>query len=137
MHWTPLIQKLVADHHPKQNIVVHHVLLKWMLANGFKIKKVHRAPQFNEKPYMKKFVNTFLSKHSEAKKKTEKETFIFILNSAFNEMYVSERCRSHCDIVTNPKEYARIITDVNIKSLTIIDSNMVLLHRRKEKYIFV
>ena len=37
MHWTPSKQKFIADLHPKQNIVVHHFFLRWMIANGFKV----------------------------------------------------------------------------------------------------
>jgi len=67
MHWKPSKQKFIVDFHPKQNIVVHQVLLRWMLANGFRVTKIHRTLQFDQKSYMKKFIDTFVSKHSEVK----------------------------------------------------------------------
>ena len=40
MRWTLSKQKLIADLHLKRNIVVHPVLWRWMLANGFKVTKI-------------------------------------------------------------------------------------------------
>ena len=117
---------------PKQNIVVHHVLLRWMVAKGFRVTKTHRAKQFDQKPYMTTFIDNVVRKHSEAKTKVEKETCKLILNSAFFKMCESVRNRSVCDVVTNPEEFDRTIADPNFTSLTIVDSNMVLLHRKKE-----
>ena len=74
MHWIPLKQKLIADLHLKQNIVVRHILLRptHMLADSF---KVQRVPQFDQKPCRKTCIDTLASKRSEAKMKVEKEIF--------------------------------------------------------------
>jgi hypothetical protein len=45
--------KLIGDLLPKENIVVHHVMLKWMIAKGFHLTKVRKALQFDQKPYKK------------------------------------------------------------------------------------
>ena len=42
-----------------------HILLWWILANCFKVTNIHIALQFNQKPYMKMFIDTFDSKRSE------------------------------------------------------------------------
>ena len=80
MHWVPSKQKLIVDLNPKQNIVVHHVLLWWMLSNCFKVTKIHRAPQFDQKLYMKIFIDTFVSKRSHAKTEVQKKIYKVILN---------------------------------------------------------
>jgi hypothetical protein len=64
MHWRPSETKLIAELELKRNIVVHHVLLRWMLVKGFNVTKVHRALQFDQKPYIKTFVDTFVNKLS-------------------------------------------------------------------------
>ena len=133
MHWTPSKQKLIAELDPKQNIVVHHVLLRWMVSNSFRVKKIHRALQFNQKPYLKMFTDTFVSKRSDAKSKVEKEMYKLILNLAFGKMCEDVRNRSRCVVVTCHKECARIIADPNFTTFTSIESNMVLLHLKKEK----
>ena len=57
-----------------------------------------------------------------------------ILNSAFGKICDSLR-RSHCDVLTDPKECAEIIADLNFTLFAIIDSNLVVLQRIK-KYNF-
>ena len=81
---------------------------------------------------MRTFIDAFVSKRSEGKTKVENEIFKPILNSAFGEICESVCHRSRCGVVTGPKEFAQIIADPNLTSFTIIDSNMVLLHRKKE-----
>ena len=135
VHWTSSKQKLIADLHPKENIVVHHVLLRWMVANGFNVTRIHRALQFDQKPYLKMFIDTFVDKRSEAKTKVEKEIFKLILNSAFGKMCESVRNRNRCDVVTDPEQCARIIADPNYTSFTIIGPDMVLLNRKKRRIV--
>ena len=103
LHWTPSKQKLIADVHQKQNTDVHHVLLWWMLVNGFYVTKTHGAPQVNQKPYMKTVIDTFVSKRLEAKTKVKKEILKVILNLIFGKMCESVRNRRRCDVVTEPK----------------------------------
>ena len=76
-------KKLIADLYPKQNIVLHYVLVRWMLSSGFKVTKIHRVLQFYQNPSMKTFIDTFVGKRSEARTKVEKEYFKLFLNSSF------------------------------------------------------
>ena len=102
MDWTPSKQKHTVDLDPKGYIVVHQVPLQWMLADGFKVTKIHRTLQVNQKPYMKTFIDTFVSKRSEAKK-IQKEIFKIILNSAFGKICESVCHRSRCEKCNQPK----------------------------------
>ena len=131
MHWNPSKQKLIADLDPKLNIVVHHVLLRWMVTSGFRVTKIHRALLFDQKTYLKTFIDTFVSKHSQAKSKVEKEMYELILNSSFGKMCESVQNRSRCDVVTCPTECARIVANSKFTTFTVIDSNMVVLPRKK------
>ena len=92
---------------------------------------MHRALQFDQRPYMKTFIGTSVSEVSEARTKVEKLIIKVILNSAFGKMGENVFHRSRCDVVTDQKEVARIIAEPVFPPFTIIDSNMVLLHRKK------
>ena len=84
-----------------------------MLANGFSVTKIQRPLQLDQKPYMMTFIDTFVSKLSKTKTKLEKEISKLIFDSAFRTMCESMCHRSRCDIVTDPKECARIFADPN------------------------
>ena len=132
MHCTPSKQKLIANIHPNQNIVLYRVLSQWILANVLKVTKIRRALQFDKKPYMKTFIYTIVKKYFEAKTKVEKEAFKFILNSTFGKTCESMHHRNRCFVVTDPKERALIIANRNFTLFTVIDSNTVLLNRKKK-----
>ena len=102
-----------------------------MLANDFRVTKIHRALQFDQKPYMKTFIDTFVSKHSEQKAMVKQDIFKIILNSALGKICEIVHHRSRCDFINDSKEYARIIADLNFASFMSIYSNMILSHRKK------
>ena len=106
-----------------------------MLANGFKIAKIHRALQFDQKPYMKTFIDIFVRQASEAKTKVEEEIFKLILNSICGRICENVCLRSRCDFLTDQTENSRIIANPNFTSFVIIHSNMFLLHREKRKML--
>ena len=72
MHWAPSNQQLIAYIYPKQIIVSNHIVLWWMLYNGFKVTTIHRTLHFDQKPSMKKFIGKLVNKRSEAKTKVKK-----------------------------------------------------------------
>ena len=98
------------------------------LVNGFKVTKIHKALQFNEKPYMRMLINGLDSKQWEVKTKVEKIIFQLIWNSPFGKMCNSKLNKSRCNDVNDPKECAQIISHPNFTSFTIIDSIIGLLH---------
>ena len=129
-HWTPSKQKLIANLHPNKYIALLPVLLRWILANGFRVTKIHRDFQFHQKPYMKTLIDTFNSKRSEVKAKIGIESFKLILISAIGKIYEGVHNKSRDNVVTYPKECVWVIADLNFTLFTIIESNMVLLHRK-------
>ena len=59
-------KKLVCNLHDKKKYVVHISILKQALDHGLKLKKVHRVIEFNQKAWLKKYIdiNTELRKKS-------------------------------------------------------------------------
>ena len=57
-------KKLVCNLHDKKKYVVHISVLKQALDHGLKFKKVHRVIEFNQKAWLKKYIdiNTELRK---------------------------------------------------------------------------
>ena len=59
-------KKLVCNLHDKKNYVVHISILKLALDHGLKLRKVHRVIEFNQKAWLKEYidVNTELRKNA-------------------------------------------------------------------------
>ena len=61
--------KLVCNFYDKKNYVVYIKTLKQALMDGLKLKKVHKALQFNQKPWLKPYIET----NTELRKKAEND----------------------------------------------------------------
>ena len=70
------VQKLIPTLYNKDKYVLHEENLKLHLRLGLKLKKVHRVLQFNQKPWLKKYIDFNTEKRKESKNSFEKKTFL-------------------------------------------------------------
>ena len=73
--------KLVCDFHYKKRYVVHIKALKQALKH--RLKKVHRVIQFNQKAWLKPYIDMNTELRKEAKNNFEKDFFKLMNNSVF------------------------------------------------------
>ena len=64
--------KLVCNVQDKENYVVHISALKQALNHGLRLTKVHRIIQFNQKAWLKPYIDMNTKKRKEAKNEFEK-----------------------------------------------------------------
>ena len=88
--------KLVCNIHDKDNYVAHIRPLKEALNHGLILKKVHRVIQFNQKAWLKPFIDMNTKLRTEAKNYFEKDLFTLMNNAIFGK--TMENVRTHRDI---------------------------------------
>ena len=88
--------KLVCNIHDKDNYVAHIRPLKEALNHGLILKKVHRVIQFNQKAWLKPFIDMNTKLRTEAKNYFEKDLFKLMNNAIFGK--TMENVRTHRDI---------------------------------------
>ena len=76
-------KKLILDLLPKKNYKVYYKNLEYYLKLGIKVTKVHKILTFDEKPFLKEYIdlNTNLRKY--AKNDLEKDLFKLMNNAIF------------------------------------------------------
>ena len=62
------VEKLVANLHDKTEYVIHIRNLKQALNHGLILKKVHRVIKFNQKSWLKPYIDTNTKLRQKAKK---------------------------------------------------------------------
>ena len=67
----------------QRKIFIHIRALKQALNHGLKLKKVHRVIQFNQKAWLKPYINMNAELKTEAENKFEKDFFNLVNNSVF------------------------------------------------------
>ena len=105
--------KLVCNIHDKENYVVHIRALKQTLNHGLIPKKVHRVIQFNQKGWIKPYIDMNTKLRTEAKNDFEKDFFKLMNNAVFGK--TMENVRKHRDIklVTTDKRRNQLASKPN------------------------
>ena len=103
------VEKLICNIENKEGYVIHIRALKHASNHGLVGKKVHRVIQFNQKYWLKPFIDVNTELRKNAKNKFEKYFFNLMNNSVFAK--TMENVRNHRDIklVTLAKRRERLV----------------------------
>ena len=110
------VEKLIGSIEDKEKYVIHIRALKQALNYGLKLKKIHRVIQFNQKAWLKPYIdmNTKLTK--EAKNEFEKDFFKLLNNSAFGKTMGNVRNHGDIKLVTSDRRRKWSVSEPNYHS---------------------
>ena len=83
------VEKLVCSIEDKEKYVIHirALALKQALNNGLKLKNVHRVIKFQQKAWLKSYIDMNTKLRKEAKNEFEKDVFKLMNNSVFGKRW--------------------------------------------------
>ena len=113
--------------------VIHIRASKQALNHGLKLKKVHKVIQFNQKPWLKPYIDMNTKYRKEAKNQFEKDFFKLMNNSVFGK--TMENIRNHRDIklVTSDKRRKRLVSKSNYLSHKNFSEHLMAIEMKKRK----
>ena len=125
--------KLVCNIHDKDNYVAHIRPLKEALNHGLILKKVHRVIQFNQKAWLKPYIDMNTKLRKEAKNEFEKDFFKLMNNSVFGK--TMENVRKHRDIklVTTDEKRNKLVSEPNYHTTKHFSENLLAIEMKKTK----
>ena len=126
-------KKLVCNLYNKKKNVVHVNALKQALNHGLKFKKIHRVLEFNQKAWLKPYIEMNTALRKLAKNDFEKDLFKLMNNSVFGK--TTENIRKHRDIklVTTDKKRSKLVSEPNYHTINLISEYLSIIEMKKTK----
>lgn len=125
---TPANPKLINTLKPKKNYIIDYRMLKECIRQGIILKKVKRAISFEQKAWLKPYIEKNTKLRQEAKNDFEKDFYKLMNNSVYGKQM--ENVRSRCDVKLLDL-YVKFEKHKEYENRTIVDENTVLLYRKK------
>ena len=126
-------KKLVCNLFSKKRYVAQLNALKQALNHGLKLKKLHRVIEFNQKEWLKPYIDMNTELMKAARNNFEKDLFKLMNNSVFRK--TMENIGKHRDIklVTTDKKRSKLISEPNYHTINVISEDLSIIEMKKTK----
>ena len=123
--------KLICHFDDEKNYVVHIKALKQALNYGLILKKVHRVIQFNQKAWLKPYVDMNTKLRTEAENKFIKYFFKVMNNAVFGKAMENVRKHSDINLVTTNKRRNQLASEPNYHIPKYFPENLMAVEMKK------
>ena len=126
-------KKLICNLSSKKKYVIHVNSLKQALNHGLKLKKIHRVIEFNQKEWLKPYIDMNTELRKAANNDFEKDLFKLMNNSVFGK--TMENIRKHRDIklVTTDQKRSKLVSEPNYHPTNLISEDLSIIEMKKTK----
>ena len=130
------VQKLIPTLHDKEKYVLHEEDLKLYLSLGLRLKRVYRVLQFNERPWLKPYIDFNTEKRENAKNSFENDFFKLMNKSIFGKKTM-ENIRKRCNVYleTDPDHFLRQTAKPTYVGCKIFHENLVAVNMKKQRLL--
>ncbi len=125
------VEKLVPNLNDKKNYVLHYENLKLYLRHGLKLTKIHRGITFEEKDFMKSYIDLNTDMRTKGTTDFEKDFYKLMNNSVFGKTMENVRNRVDVKLVTDKKSLNKLVKKANYKRISEFHENLVAVHMER------
>ena len=125
------VEKLTPNLFDKKNYVVHIRTLKQGLEHGLKLSKVHKVLQFQQRAWLKPYIDLNTRLRMASNNDFEKDFFKLMNNSVFGKTMENVRIRKDIKLVNNLRRKNDLIRKPNYAGITKFTENFVGIEMKK------
>ena len=127
------VEKLICNIEDKEKYVMHIKVLKQALNHGLVLKKVHRVTQFNQKDWLKPYIDMNTKLRKEAKNDFQKDFFMLMNNSVFGKTMENVRKYRDIKLVTTEEKINKLVSQPNFHTTKRFSENLLAIEMKKNK----
>ena len=125
--------KLIPTLGRKEKYVIHERNLRQAVDAELKLTKIHRVLEFDQKPWIKDYIDFNTEKRQLAKNDFEKNFFKLMNNSCFGKTMENKRKRVNVKLITDKGLFTKYTSKPTFINCKIINEELVAVHCITEK----
>ena len=127
-------KKLVCNLYGKKDYVDHIRSLKQALNNGLKIKMINRVLKFNQRAWLKSYIDKNTEKRMNAKNDFEKDFYKLMNNASFGKTMGNVRKHKIIKLVNNDKKRNKLVSEPNYHTTKWSSENLLAIEMKKTSF---
>jgi hypothetical protein len=124
-----LVDKLIGNLQTKLKYKVHYRNLKLYTSLGMKLLRVHRVVVFDQKPWLKSYIDLNTRMRQQAKSDFEKDFFKLMNNAVFGKSMENVRKRRNIQLVCDSTKLKKLLAKPQLEQFIIVNEDTVLIDR--------
>ena len=128
------VKNLVANLHDKTEYGIHIINLKQALNHGLILKKVHRVVKFNQKAWLKPYIDMNTELRQKAKNNFEIDFFKLMNNAVFGKTMENVKKHRNIKLVTTERRRNYLVSEPNYITTNFFTENLLAIEMKKPKY---
>ena len=105
--------------------------MKQALNHGLKFKKVYRIIEFNQKAWLKPYIDMHKELRKLAKYDFEKDLFKLMNNAVFGKTMENIRKQRDTELVTTDKKRSKLVSEPNYHTTNYISEDLLIIEMNK------
>ena len=126
-------KKLVCNLLNKKKYVVHINSLKQALNHGLKLKMIHRVIEFNQKAWLKQYIDMNTELRKVADNDFEKYFYKLMNNAVFGKTMENIRKHREIKLITTDKKRSKLVSEPNYHTINLISGDLSITEMKKTK----
>ena len=126
-------KKLVCNLHDKKRYVLHKRSLKQALGYGLKLEKINRVIEFNQKSWLKPYIDMNTELRKIAKNDFEKDFFKLMNNAVFGKTMENVRKHRNIKLVTKDKMRSKLVSELNYHTMNYVSEDLSIIEMKRTK----
>ena len=126
-------KKLICNLSSKKKYVIRVNSLKQALNHGLKLKQIHRVIEFNQKEWLKLYIDMNTELRKTTNNDFEKDLSKLIYNSVFGKTMENIRKHREIKLVTTDKKRSKLVSEPNYHTINLISEDLSITEIKKTK----